>query len=79
MNIKIRNKTQNTFNHFLHQVLVFICFYALLLAKATFIPTFAVRSKRSLRTAHFDGVNAEPFMQIRMFCFPESKTGRGEI
>lgn len=30
----------------------------------------AVRSKRSFGTAHFDGFNAEPFMQIRMFCFP---------
>lgn len=32
--------------------------------------TIAVRSKRSFWTAHFDGFNAEPFMQIRMFCFP---------
>lgn len=30
----------------------------------------AVRSKCSLWAAHFDGFNAEPLMQIRMFRFP---------
>lgn len=35
----------------------------------------AVRSKRSLRTAHFDGFNAEPLVQIRMFRFPLEPPG----
>lgn len=40
--------------------------------------TIAVRSKCPLWTAHFDSFNAEPFMQIRMFCFSAigNKTGR---
>lgn len=32
--------------------------------------TVAVRPKCSLWTTHFDSVNTEPFMQIRMLCFP---------
>lgn len=43
--------------------------------------TIAVRSKRSLRTAHFDSFNAEPFMQIGVFRFPalQQETKQEEV
>lgn len=35
--------------------------------------TIAVGSERSLRTAHFDRVDAEPLVQVGMFCFPAQR------
>lgn len=35
-----------------------------------YVFTIAIRAKRSCRTAHLDGINAEPFIQIRMLILP---------
>lgn len=35
-----------------------------------YIFTIAIRAKCSLQTAHIDGINAEPLIQIRMLILP---------